>query len=62
MYTGQVLRAQFIDLNLFILGRLRHKLSQLILITLDRPFRMESISLFLNEVSEEREARPVLIC
>ena len=40
---------------------MRNKLSQLILITHDRSFRMVSIS-FLNEVWEEREARPVLMC
>jgi len=36
-------------LNLFIEGRLRNKLFQLILITLDRSFRMVSI-FFVNEV------------
>ena len=40
---------------------MRNKLSQLILSTLDRSFQMVSIS-FLNEVWEEREARPILIC
>jgi len=41
------------DLNLFCLGQLRSKLSQLILITLDRSFQMESI-LFLTrfEITE----------
>jgi len=34
------------DLNLFILGLLQNKLSQLILITLDCSFRMVSISFF----------------
>jgi len=46
------------DLNLC---RLRNKLFKLILITLDRSFRMKFIS-FLNEVWEEREARPILTC
>ena len=50
------------DLNLFIYGRLRNKLSQLLFITFDRSFRMVSISFSFNEVWEEREARPVLIC
>ena len=49
------------NLNLFCLGQLRSKLSQLILITLDRSFQMESIS-FLNEVWKDREAISILIC
>jgi len=48
------------NLNLVIYGWLRNKLSQLVLITLDRSFQMVSIS-FLNKVWEEKEARPVLI-
>ena len=42
------------NLNLFILGRLRNKLSQLILITLDRSFRMVSISFFERGLRGER--------
>ena len=42
------------DLNLFIQGRLRNKLSQLIVITLDRSFRMVSISFFERGLRGER--------
>ena len=40
---------------------LQSQLSKLILITFDRSFQMEYIS-FLNEVWEEREAKPNLLC
>jgi len=46
-----------VDLNLLIKVRLRNKLFLLILNPLDRSFRMIS-----NEVWEEREARPVILC
>ena len=41
-------------LNLFIEGRLRSKLSQLILIALDHSFQMESISCFERGLRGER--------
>jgi len=44
------------DLNLFILGLLQNKLSQLILITLERSFRMVSISFFLTRF--DRREKP----
>ena len=48
-----------LNLNVFIWGRLRNNLSQLILITLDRSFRMESISYFWTKF-KKRDARSFL--
>ena len=50
----------FVSLYKLILGRLRSKLSQLILVTPGRSFQMEFISIFYK-VLDKREFRPILI-
>jgi len=57
-YIIIIFTIQMIDLNLFIYGRLRNKLFQLILITFDRSFRL--VSIFFFERGFERREKPDL--